>query len=93
LINERIREETRLGKSPLAALEAGFTRAFSTIFDANSTTLLKMLILFSLGAGAVKGFAVTISIGILSSMFTAIVLVRLMMVTWLRRRRLTALPV
>jgi SecD/SecF fusion protein len=93
LINERIREETRLGKSPMAALDAGFTKAFATITDANMTTLLKMLILFTLGAGAVKGFAVTISIGILSSMFTAIVLVRLMMVTWLRRRRLAALPV
>lgn len=92
LINERIREETRLGKSPMAALEAGFSRAFSTIFDANVTTLLKMLILYALGSGTVKGFAVTISIGILSSMFTAIVVVRLMMVTWLRRARPAALP-
>ncbi len=93
LINERIREETKLGKSPLAAMEAGFKRAFSTIVDANLTTLLKMLILYSLGSGSVKGFAVTISLGIITSMFTATVVVRLMMVTWLRRSRATILPV
>ncbi|MCW0236479.1 MAG: protein translocase subunit SecD [Ferrovibrio sp.] len=93
LINERIREETKLGKSPMAAMSAGFSRAFSTIFDANVTTLIKMALLYALGSGTVKGFAVTISIGILTSMFTATVLVRLMMVTWLRQRRPTLLPV
>jgi len=93
LINERIREEVKLGKSPMAAMSAGFSRAFSTIFDANVTTLIKMALLYSLGSGSVKGFAVTISIGILTSMFTATVLVRLMMVTWLRQRRPTLLPV
>jgi protein-export membrane protein SecD len=93
LINERIREEAKLGKSPMAAMSAGFSRAFSTIFDANVTTLIKMALLYSLGSGSVKGFAVTISIGILTSMFTATVLVRLMMVTWLRQRRPTLLPV
>lgn len=93
LINERIREETKIGKSPMAAMSAGFSRAFSTIVDANVTTLIKMALLYALGSGAVKGFAVTISIGILTSMFTATVLVRLMMVTWLRQRRPTLLPV
>lgn len=93
LINERIREETKLGKSPMAAMSAGFSRAFSTIVDANVTTLIKMALLYALGSGTVKGFAVTISIGILTSMFTATVLVRLMMVTWLRQRRPTLLPV
>jgi len=93
LINERIREEVKQGKSPLSAMQAGFSRAFSTIFDANITTLIKMAILYALGSGSVKGFAVTISIGILTSMFTATVLVRLMMVTWLRQRRPTLLPV
>ncbi|MEI6557847.1 MAG: protein translocase subunit SecD [Rhodospirillaceae bacterium] len=93
LINERIREETRKGKSPFAAMEAGFRRAFSTIVDANLTTLIKMLLLFALGSGAVKGFAVTISFGILTSMFTATVLARLMMVSWLRWKRPQALPV
>ncbi len=68
-------------------MEAGFSRAFSTIIDANLTTLIKMAILFAFGTGVVKGFAVTISIGILTSMFTATILVRLMMTTWLRRTR------
>ncbi len=93
LINERIREETRKGKSPFAAMEAGFRRAFSTIVDANLTTLIKMLLLFALGSGPVKGFAVTISFGILTSMFTATVLARLMMVSWLRWKRPQTLPV
>ncbi|MEI8394860.1 MAG: protein translocase subunit SecD [Rhodospirillaceae bacterium] len=93
LINERIREETRKGKSPFAAMEAGFKRAFATIVDANLTTLIKMLLLFGLGSGPVKGFAVTISFGILTSMFTATVLARLMMVSWLRWKRPAALPV
>ncbi|CAK0749119.1 Protein translocase subunit SecD [uncultured Gammaproteobacteria bacterium] len=93
LVNERIREETRKGKSAFAAMEAGYSRAFSTILDANLTALIKMFILFVLGSGAVKGFAVTISLGIVTSMFTALVLVRLMMVTWLRRTRPAMLPV
>jgi protein-export membrane protein SecD len=93
LINERIREETRLGKTPYAAMEAGFRRAFATIVDSNLTTLIKMLLLYVLGAGPVKGFAVTITFGIITSMFTATVVVRLMMVAWLRWRRRTALPV
>ena len=93
LINERIREETRKGKAPFSAMEAGFRRAFATIIDANLTTLIKMLLLFSLGSGPVKGFAVTISFGILASFFTATVVARLMMVSWLRWRRPTVLPV
>jgi len=91
LINERIREETRRGKSPLAALEAGYTRAFSTIVDANLTSLIKMAILFALGSGPVRGFAVTISLGIITSMFTAMVLVRWMTSQWYRRTRPTQL--
>ncbi len=87
LINERIREETRRGKSPLAALEAGFSRAFSTIVDANLTSLIKMAILFALGSGPVRGFAVTISLGIITSMFTATLLVRWMTSEWYRRNR------
>ena len=93
LINERIREESKLGKSPLAATDAGFSRAFATILDSNLTTLIKMAILFSLGSGTVKGFAVTISLGIITSMFTAILFTRMLMVYWLRRRRPAALPV
>jgi protein-export membrane protein SecD len=87
LINERIREEARKGRTPVSAVRTGFSRAMSTIVDANVTTLLKMLILYALGSGPVKGFAVTISIGIVTSMFTAIVLVRMLMATWLRRAR------
>ncbi|HYD98722.1 MAG TPA: protein translocase subunit SecD [Alphaproteobacteria bacterium] len=93
LINERIREETRKGRTPFAAIEAGFNKAFNTIVDANLTTLIKMALLFALGTGAVRGFAVTISLGIITSMFTATVLVRLMVATWLRRSRPKLLPV
>jgi SecD/SecF fusion protein len=87
LINERIREESRKGRGPVSAIQTGYSKAMSTIIDANLTTLIKMLILFTLASGPVKGFAVTISIGILTSMFTSIVLVRLMVATWLRRTR------
>ncbi len=77
LINERIREELRLGKTPRAAIEAGYTKAFLTIFDSNVTTLVAALFLFGFGTGPVKGFAVTLTIGIVVSMFTAIVVTRL----------------
>ena len=93
LINERIREETLKGRPPISAMEAGFKRAFATIVDSNLTVLVKMVILFVLGYGAVKGFAVTISLGVITSMFTATVLVRLMMSLWVRRRRPAALAV
>jgi protein-export membrane protein SecD len=93
LINERIREETKHGKTPMAALDAGFARALSTIVDANLTTLIKMLLLYMFGSGPVKGFAVTISIGILTSMVTATLLVRLLILTWIRYRRPKLLPV
>jgi SecD/SecF fusion protein len=87
LINERIREETRKGRGPLSAIQTGFSRAMTTIIDANLTTLLKMAILYQLGSGPVRGFAITISIGILTSMFTAIVLVRLMIALWYKQVR------
>ena len=72
LIFSRIREELKNGMSPQAAINAGFERAFVTIMDANLTTLIVAVILYSIGTGPVKGFAVTLSIGILTSMFTAI---------------------
>ena len=72
LIFERIREELRLGNSPQASIHAGYEKAFSTIADANVTTFIAAIVLFSLGTGPVKGFAITLSIGILTSMFTAI---------------------
>lgn len=73
LIFERIREELRDGRSPQQAIHQGYANAFSTIADANITTLITAIILFAVGTGAIKGFAVTLSIGILTSMFTAIV--------------------
>jgi preprotein translocase subunit SecD len=78
LIFERIREELRLGNSPQAAIFAGYQKAFSTITDANVTTLIAAVILFSFGTGPIQGFAVTLSIGILTSMFTAIMGTRAM---------------
>ena len=81
LINERIREETKNGKPPFSAMEAGFAKAWSTIIDSNLTTLIKMAILYAFGAGVVRGSAVTIFLGIMISMFTATLLVRLMMTT------------
>ncbi len=93
LINERIREETRLGRSPIAAMDAGYRRAFATILDSNLTTLIKMALLYVLGSGSVKGFAVTISLGICTSMFTAILVVRWIMSVWLRRTRPAKLAV
>ncbi|MFQ5842151.1 MAG: protein translocase subunit SecD [Thermodesulfobacteriota bacterium] len=72
LIFERIREELRLGKTPRAAIDGGYSRAFLTIVDANVTTLIAALVLFQFGTGPVKGFAVTLSIGIVASLFTAL---------------------
>jgi preprotein translocase subunit SecD len=93
LIFERIREEVRAGRTPLSAVDAGYQRALTTIIDANLTTLFAAIILFMFGTGPIQGFAVTLSIGLMTSMFTAIMLTRLMVVTWLRRRRAQALPI
>ncbi|MDA0338905.1 MAG: hypothetical protein O2910_03565 [Proteobacteria bacterium] len=71
----------------MAAIEAGYSKAMSTILDANFTTLLAATILFFSGTGPVRGFAVTLSIGILSSVFTAVILTRMMLAIWLRRSR------
>jgi SecD/SecF fusion protein len=93
LINERAREEARKSSGVISALETGFRRAYRTIVDANATTLIKMLILFVVGTGAIRGFAITISMGIVISMFTAIVLVRLLISFWLQRTRPKALKI
>ena len=93
LINERIREEIHSGKSPVAAVEAGYSRAMTTIVDSNMTTLISTLVLFWLGSGAVRGFAVTLTIGILASMFTAVTVTRLMVSTWLRWARPATIPI
>jgi len=93
LIFERIKEEARAGRTPISAIEHGFSQAFKTIFDSNVTTLIATLLLFIYGSGPVKGFAVTLSIGILSSMFSAIMLTRLMIVIWTKKVRPKTLPV
>jgi len=93
LIFERIREEIRVGNSPQAAIHTGFDRAFSTILDANVTTLIAAIVLFSFGTGPVRGFAVTLSIGILTSMFTAIVGARGVINYLYGGRRLASLPI
>ena len=87
LIFERTREELRAGKTPRAAIEAGYTKAFVTIFDSNVTTLLAAVFLFQFGSGPVKGFAVTLTIGLVVSMFTAIFVTRIIFdsFTWTRK--------
>ncbi|MCJ8322512.1 MAG: protein translocase subunit SecD [Rhizobiales bacterium] len=93
LIFERIREEALLGKSPIASIETGYNRALTTILDANITTFIAAVILFYLGTGPVKGFAITLSIGIITSVFTAFVVTRLMVSIWIRRRRPKSIPI
>jgi preprotein translocase subunit SecD len=93
LINERIREEAHNGRTPLNAMEVGFKRAYSTIIDSNMTAFLAHVMLFFFGAGPVRGFAVTITVGIATSMFTTTMLARLLMVRWYAARRPVALPV
>ncbi|MDE0781106.1 MAG: protein translocase subunit SecD, partial [Alphaproteobacteria bacterium] len=93
LILERIKEETRNGRTPISAVDAGYRRALTTIIDSNFTTLIAAILLFQFGSGPIKGFAVTLSIGIITSMFTALMLTRLFVVFWLRRRRPKTLPI
>jgi preprotein translocase subunit SecD len=93
LIFERIREEARVGRSPMSAIDAGYREAMRTIIDANLTTLIAAVLLYAFGSGPVRGFAVTLGIGIVTSMFTAITFTRLLMATWLRRTRPAMLPV
>ena len=92
LIFERMREEARLGRSAINAIEAGFSRALGTIVDANVTTLIAAVALFALGSGPIRGFAVTLAIGILTTMFTAFLLTRLIVAEWVRQRRPKAVP-
>ena len=93
LVFERIREEMRIGKTVRAAVESGFNKAFLTIIDANVTTLIAAVVLFQFGTGPVKGFAVTLSIGILASMFTAIFVSRTFFLWYLSGRRVTKLSI
>jgi preprotein translocase subunit SecD len=93
LIFERIREEVRVGRPPMSAIDAGYREAMRTIIDANLTTLIAAVLLYAFGSGPVRGFAVTLGIGIITSMFTAITFTRLLMATWFRRTRPAMLPV
>jgi preprotein translocase subunit SecD len=93
LIFERIREELALGKTPRAAVDAGFNRAALTILDANITTLIAALVLFQFGTGPVKGFAVTLSLGVVSSVFTALVVSRLVFDYLLMNRKIKRLSI
>ncbi len=93
LIFERIREEMRLGKTPRAAVETGYSRATLTILDSNVTTLIAALVLFQFGTGPVRGFAVTLTIGILVSLFTAIIVTRLIFDYVLTRQRVRNLSI
>ncbi|MCB9989411.1 MAG: protein translocase subunit SecD [Rhodospirillales bacterium] len=93
LIFERIREEISKGRSPLAAVDAGYSRAMSTIIDSNLTTLIAAVILYSFGTGPIKGFAVTLGIGIVTSFFSAIWVTRLLVVSWLQKKKPSVLPI
>lgn len=87
LIFERIREELKTAKGPARAIELGYEKALSAILDANITTFITAVILFAMGSGPVRGFAITLGLGILTSVFTAIFVTRLMIVIWFERRR------
>jgi preprotein translocase subunit SecD len=87
LIYERVREEVRGGRTAISALDAGFTRALATILDSNITTFLAAAVLFFIGTGPVRGFAVTLGIGIITTVFTAFTLTRLMVAYWVRWAR------
>jgi preprotein translocase subunit SecD len=93
LIYERIREERRAGRSAISAIDAGFTRALATILDSNITTFIAAAVLFFIGTGAVRGFAVTLGIGIVTTVFTAFTLTRLIVATWVRWRRPQVVPI
>jgi len=87
LIYERIREEVRTGRTPITAIDAGFSRALATILDSNITTFIAAAVLFFFGSGPVRGFAVTLGIGIVTTVFTAFTLTRLIVAWWVRLER------
>ena len=93
LIYERIREELRGGRSIISSLQAGFERAFGTILDSHVTTLVAGALMFWLASGPVKGFAVTLSLGVITSLFSAILVTRLLIVTWVRRVKPKEIPI
>jgi preprotein translocase subunit SecD len=93
LIYERIREEVRAGRTPITAIDAGFSRALATILDSNITTLIAAVVLFFIGTGTVRGFAVTLGVGIVTTLFTAFTLTRLIVAYWVRMVRPQTVPI
>ena len=93
LIYERIREEVRGGRTPINAIDSGFSRALATILDSNITTFIAAAVLFYIGTGPVRGFAVTLGIGIITTVFTAFTLTRLIVAYWVRWRRPQRVPI
>jgi len=93
LIYERIREELRGGRSAISAIDAGFKRALATILDSNITTFIAAAVLFYIGTGPVRGFAVTLGIGIITTVFTAFTLTRLIVAWWVRWKRPQSVPI
>ncbi|MGC2822881.1 MAG: protein translocase subunit SecD [Pseudolabrys sp.] len=93
LIYERIREEVRGGRTPINAIDAGFSRALATILDSNITTFIAAAVLFYIGTGPVRGFAVTLGIGIITTVFTAFTLTRLIVAYWVRWQRPQRVPI
>jgi len=93
LIYERIREELRGGRSPISAIDAGFKRALATILDSNITTFIAAAVLFMIGTGPVRGFAVTLGIGIITTVFTAFTMTRLIVAWWVQWKRPKTVPI
>jgi preprotein translocase subunit SecD len=93
LIYERIREELRGGRSAISAIDAGFTRALATILDSNITTFIAAAVLFMIGTGPVRGFAVTLGIGIITTVFTAFTMTRLIVAWWVQWKRPKIVPI
>ena len=93
LIYERIREEARACRTAINAIDAGFSRALATILDSNITTFIAAAVLFFVGTGPVRGFAVTLGIGIITTVFTAFTVTRLIVAVWVRWKRPKAVPI
>jgi preprotein translocase subunit SecD len=93
LIYERIREELRGGRTPISAIDAGFKRALATILDSNITTFIAAAVLFMIGTGPVRGFAVTLGIGIITTVFTAFTMTRLIVAWWVQWKRPKTVPI
>ena len=87
LVFERIREELKTSKGPARAIELGYEKALSAIFDANITTFITAVILFSIGSGPIRGFSITLGLGILTSVFSAIYVTRLIIIMWFETAR------